>query len=206
MKKSLNSAKSTSKISSLEVFFRWMTLAFKSSSVGFNISAAFFASLLLALSAKFQIPLYPVKISMQPFTVLFLGAMLGSRLGFAAICLYLLEGVCGLPVFQGTPDRGIGLAYMMGPTGGYLFGFAVSAFLVGKLCERGMGNSIFSAALVFIIGAWTIDLFGVTWLTHLHGFQVAKTAWLSYQVPFILNTLLGALLIPAIKGRVKKKN
>ena len=98
-------------------------------------------SLLLTLSAKVQVPFYPVPITMQSLVVLCLGATLGARLGAATVVLYLLEGALGLPVFAGTPERGIGLAYMAGPTGGYLIGFVAAAYLVGLLAERGWDRS-----------------------------------------------------------------
>ena len=79
-------------------------------------------SLLLWASAKISVPFWPVPMTMQPFVVLGLGAAFGWRLGMATVALYLLEGALGLPVFQGTPEKGIGLAYMAGPTGGYLAG------------------------------------------------------------------------------------
>ncbi|MDH5749223.1 MAG: biotin transporter BioY, partial [Rhodospirillales bacterium] len=88
-------------------------------------------SLLLILSAKISIPFWPVPMTMQTFAVLVIGMAYGPRLGLATVLLYLAEGAFGMPVFAGTPEKGIGLAYMMGPTGGYLVGFAVSAFLVG---------------------------------------------------------------------------
>lgn len=166
---------------------------------------AFMGSLLLAASAKFQIPLYPVKISMQPFCVFFLGCMLGSRVGLASVALYLLEGALGFPVFQGTPDRGIGLAYMVGPTGGYLVGFAVSIFVVGFLAEKGLGKSVRSSLILFVIGALVNDVFGVSWLTALFNFETAKAVWVSYQIPFLLNTALGAVLVPALWSVLEHK-
>ncbi|MBV6651078.1 MAG: biotin transporter BioY, partial [Hoeflea sp.] len=75
-------------------------------------------SILLTLSAKISIPFYPVPLTMTTFVVIGLGLALGSRLGSAAVALYLVQGALGLPVFAGTPEKGIGLAYMMGPTGG----------------------------------------------------------------------------------------
>ena len=78
---------------------------------------AFAGSLLLIVSAKFQVPFYPVPMTLQPLVVLLLGVVLGSRLGAATVLLYLAQGAAGLPVFAGTPEKGVGLAYMVGPTG-----------------------------------------------------------------------------------------
>ena len=96
---------------------------------------------LLTLSAKLQVPFYPVPMTMQTLVVLMIGMAYGRVLGTATVAAYLLAGAAGLPVFAGTPERGIGLAYMMGPTGGYLVGFLVSAWLMGALAERGWSSS-----------------------------------------------------------------
>jgi biotin transport system substrate-specific component len=83
--------------------------------------------------------------------------------------LYLLEGAFGLPVFQGTPQQGLGLAYMMGPTGGYLVGFAVEAALIGWLVERGFDRSPFELFGVMLLGDAVVFLLGFGWLA---GFAV----------------------------------
>src|SRR5690606_28514113 len=103
---------------------------------------AVIGTLMLTASAKIQVPFWPVPMTMQTFVVLFLGAALGSRLGAAVVALYLVQGAMGLPVFAGTPEKGLGLAYMMGPTGGYLVGFVVGAYIVGWLAEHGWGQSV----------------------------------------------------------------
>jgi hypothetical protein len=106
-------------------------------SIGRALVLAVAGTLLLTLSAKMKVPFYPVPMTMQTLVVLVIGAVYGWRLGVATILLYLAEGASGLPVFADTPERGIGLAYMMGPTGGYLLGFVVGAAIVGWLAERG---------------------------------------------------------------------
>ncbi|SVD67877.1 uncharacterized protein METZ01_LOCUS420731, partial [marine metagenome] len=84
-------------------------------------------TLLLAISAKVQVPFWPVPMTMQTFVVLLLGIAYGPRLGVATGALYLLEGAVGLPVFA----QGAGMAYLVGPTGGYLFGFVLAMYIVG---------------------------------------------------------------------------
>ena len=93
----------------------------------------FFGSLLLTISAKIKIPFYPVPMTMQTFVVIFMGVTFGWKIGVATISLYLFEGVFGLPVFAGTPEKGVGLAYFMGPTMGYLIGFLFATFFAGYL-------------------------------------------------------------------------
>ena len=80
-------------------------------------------SLLLTISAKIKIPFYPVPMTMQTFVILFLGIVLGPKIGLLTVSLYLFEGIFGLPVFAGTPEKGIGFIYFVGPTMGYLIGF-----------------------------------------------------------------------------------
>src|SRR6478735_11328660 len=83
---------------------------------------------LLWASAKIQIPLWPVPITMQTYVVLVIALSFGLRLGLASIGGYVMLGVLGLPVFAGTPEKGLGLAYLAGPTGGYVLGFVVATF------------------------------------------------------------------------------
>ena len=83
-------------------------------------------------------------------SVLVLGVAYGWKLGAASMLLYLAEGAIGLPVFSGTPERGIGLAYMMGPTGGYLAGFLVAAIVTGAMADRGMARSLPSLLVLML--------------------------------------------------------
>jgi len=93
----------------------------------------FLGSLLLTISAKIKIPFYPVPMTMQTFVVVLMGVTFGWKIGVATISLYLLQGIIGFPVFAGTPEKGLGLIYFMGPTMGYLIGFLFATFLAGYL-------------------------------------------------------------------------
>ena len=154
-------------------------------------------TLLLWLSAKIKIG-FPVPMTMQTFVVLTLGAAYGARLGAATVLVYLAEGALGLPVFADTPERGIGVAYMMGSTGGYLVGFVAGAFIVGWLAERGWDRSIPKLFVAMLLGHLVILAFGFAWLTTLVG---PATAWTVGIAPFFAatfyKTLLGALILPA---------
>lgn len=172
--------------------------ALKTNKLYHTLFLALIGTCLLTLEAKIQIPLYPVKISMQPFMSILLGCLYGKRLAVATVALYLLEGALGLPVFQGTPDRGIGLAYMVSTTGGYLMGFVLAAYISGVLSEKGYGQTVLSAALLFTIGAVVNDIAGIAWLNYLMGFEVAKSVYLSYQLAFLLKAGLFAALLPLI--------
>lgn len=144
-------------------------------------------SALLTLSAKLKVPFHPVPMTMQTMVVLVLGVAYGSRLGAATVALYLLQGAAGLPVFADTPERGIGLAYMTGPTGGYLAGFLVAAWVAGAIGQGGIAR--FAAAMA--VGHAVIFAFGLAWLAAAIG---AQNAWLAGAAPFALATLLKSAL------------
>ena len=149
-------------------------------------------SILLALSAHIKVPFYPVPVTMQTMLVLMIGMAFGPRLGFATIMAYLAQGAMGLPVFAG----GAGLAYMAGPTGGYLFGFAVAAIVTGFLAEKGWGKSVGSTALAMVIGNIVIYAFGVTYLSSIvGGFDKAIQFGLA---PFIYGDLLKIVIATAV--------
>ena len=135
------------------------------------IVLAFLGSALLTLSAKLQVPFYPVPMTMQTLVVLLIGLAFGAGLGAATVLLYLAEGALGLPVFAGTPEKGIGLAYMMGPTGGYLIGFVLAAAVAGWIAERRRDGAGLAAAV--IAGTIAIYLPGVLWLARFVGFDQA---------------------------------
>lgn len=134
-----------------------------------NVGLALAGSALLALSAKIQVPFWPVPMTMQTFAVIVLAMAFGARLGAATVALYLLEGAVGLPVFAGTPEKGIGLAYMMGPTGGYLAGFLVAAGLAGWMAERGWDRSFLKATAINALATAVIFTGGLAWLAVLVG-------------------------------------
>ena len=126
-------------------------------------------SALLAVSAKVQVPFWPVPMTMQTLVVLLIGAHVGTRLAGLTVFAYLLEGAVGLPVFS----TGAGLAFMAGPTGGYLIGFLVSALLVSFAVERGLARTLPAALAVFVVGDLAILGLGVAWLSTLIGFEKA---------------------------------
>lgn len=157
-------------------------------------------SLLIWASAKIQLPFYPVPMTMQTFVVLSIGMVYGWRLGAATVLLYLAEGAMGLPVFSGTPEKGIGLAYMLSGTGGYLLGFLMAATVTGALAQRGWDRSITSTALAMLIGNAVIYIPGLVWLGTLFGWDKPILAW--GMVPFLMGDLtklaLAAVVLPLV--------
>ena len=145
-------------------------------------------SCLVTLSSKVQVPFYPVPMTLQTMTVLMLGMALGWRLAGATILLYLVEGALGLPVFAGTPGKGMGLAYMLGTTGGYLFGFLIAAIVCGWLAERGWGHNFVATAGCMVVGNLVIYLFGISWLGVVLGWDKPLLEW--GVLPFLWGDLL----------------
>ena len=154
------------------------------------ILIAVLGSLLLTISAKIKIPFYPVPMTMQTFVVLFLGITLGPRIGLLTLSLYLFEGIFGLPVFAGTPEKGIGLTYFIGPTMGYLIGFLAAVYFSGSFkYDKGLLNTflklIFSVSFIYI--------FGIVWLGTLIGWD--KPIFKLGAQPFLLAELFKVLLL-----------
>jgi biotin transport system substrate-specific component len=163
-----------------------------------NAALAFGGTVVLWLSAKIQIPLVPVPVTMQTFAVLVLGIAYGSRLGAATLALYLVEGAIGLPVFAGGWSEGGGWQILAGPTAGYLFGFVVAAAVCGWLAEKGWDRSVLTAAAAMVIGNIIIYALGLAWL----GAQIGAAGAVKYGLlPFLvgdaLKIALGALTLPA---------
>jgi biotin transport system substrate-specific component len=151
----------------------------------------------LWLSAKIQVPLVPVPITMQTLVVLTLGIAYGWKLGGATLLLYLAEGAAGLPVFAGGWGEGGGYQHLYGPTAGYLVGFVIAAAFCGWLAEHGWDRSARRALVAMLIGNVIIYLFGLPWLAHLIGWADAVTYGL---MPFIVGDALkiglGGCLLP----------
>ena len=163
---------------------------------------AILGSLLLTISAKIKIPFYPVPMTMQTFVVLFIGVTLGAKIGMLTVSLYLLEGIFGLPVFAGTPEKGIGLIYFTGPTMGYLIGFILAIYVSGffKYDKRVLINFlklVFSVSFIYILG--------LLWLGNLIGWEkpIFKLGAQPFLLAEIFKMLLLSFLIPGLL-KIKK--
>ena len=156
----------------------------------------------LTLAAKIRVPMWPVPITMQTFAVLTIGAAYGARLGLGTILAYLAIGALGFDVFTSSSAEVNGLAYMAGPTGGYLVGFAVAAAVLGRCAEWGWDRSPLMLAAALLIGNAVIYAFGMPWMAWL--FLADKgAAWViqwgmtNFLLGDLLKLALAALLIPA---------
>ncbi len=164
-----------------------------------SLAVVVVGSLLLTVSAKFEIPLQPVPFTFQTLVVLALGVVFGPALGLATVLAYLAQGAMGLPVFAGTPEKGIGLAYMVGPTGGYLIGFAVAAYVTGWLARAKWDRNMVTMALAMVIGNMVIYAFGVLHLSSLIGYDKAIEFGLRPFIMFdIIKVAAAAIIIPSL--------
>ncbi|MAH53790.1 MAG: biotin transporter BioY [Pelagibacteraceae bacterium] len=151
---------------------------------------AIIGTALITISAKIKIPFYPVPMTMQTFVILLIGITLGYKMGLATVGLYLFEGIIGLPVFASSPEKGIGIAYFIGPTMGYLIGFLVAVYFTGLFkYDKGIINTflklIFSVSFIYILG--------LVWLGVLIGWD--KPIFKLGAQPFLLAELLKILLL-----------
>tara|TARA_B100001027_G_scaffold137426_1_gene95453 strand:+ start:192 stop:743 length:552 start_codon:yes stop_codon:yes gene_type:complete len=173
--------------------------SFKQSKLIKYIFIALLGSILLAISSKVKIPFYPVPMTMQTLVVLLIGICFGWKLGVATISLYILEGIIGLPVFSGTPEKGVGLAYFMGPTMGYLIGFIVAGYLAGKFIYD---NNYFLNFLKLTFAISFIYIFGILWLGTLIGWD--KPIFKLGAQPFLLAELFKILIVTVAISQIKK--
>ena len=165
----------------------------KETSIIKNLFIAICGTIILAVSAKVKIPFYPVPMTMQTFVVLLLGISLGWKLGLFTVSLYLIQGIAGLPVFAGTPEKGVGIIYFTGPTMGYLIGFLVAVYLAGifKYTDNFLKNLI-----KLIVSVSFIYLLGMIWLGSLIGWD--KPIFKLGAQPFLLAELFKVALLTLI--------
>ena len=160
---------------------------------------ALIGSIILAVSSKIKIPFYPVPMTMQTLIVLVIGIGFGWRLGLATVSLYLFEGIIGLPVFSGTPDKGIGLIYFTGPTMGYLIGFLVAVYISGKF---NYDNNLLKNFLKLTLATGFIYILGMSWLGSLIGWD--KPIFQLGAQPFLLAELFKILIATIAISQIKK--
>lgn len=158
------------------------------------------SSTLLAISAKLKIPFYPVPMTMQTFVVLLIGVCFGWKLGGVIISFYLLEGIVGLPVFSGTPEKGSGIIYFVGPTMGYLIGFVFAGMLSGFFK---FNKNILLNFLKLVLSVSIIYFLGVMWLGTLIGWS--KPIIKLGVTPFLLAEIFKIVLLSLIVTMFNKK-
>ena len=172
---------------------------FKQSKIAKYIFFALIGSIILAISSKIKIPFYPVPMTMQTLVVIMIGVAFGWKLGLATVSLYMFEGIIGLPVFAGTPEKGIGLVYFTGPTMGYLIGFLATIFFAGKF---NYDNNILKTFLKLLFATSFIYILGMAWLGNLIGWD--KPIFKLGAQPFLLAELFKILIATFAINQIKK--
>ena len=160
---------------------------------------ALIGSIILAISSKIKIPFYPVPMTMQTLVILIIGVGYGWKLGVVTVVLYLFEGIIGLPVFSGSPEKGIGLVYFTGPTMGYLLGFIIAAYFSGKFTYN---NNIIETFLKLFFATSFIYILGIAWLGSLIGWD--KPIFQLGAQPFLLAELFKILIATFAINQIKK--
>ena len=160
---------------------------------------ALLGSIMLAISSKIKIPFYPVPMTMQTLVILIIGISFGWKLGLSTVFLYLFEGIIGLPVFSGTPEKGIGLIYFTGPTMGYLLGFLVAVYISGKFVYD---NNLLKNFLKLLLATSFIYILGMAWLGNLIGWD--KPIFQLGAQPFLLAELFKILIATFAINQIKK--
>jgi len=157
-------------------------------------------SILLIISAKIKVDLYTIPMTMQPLAILIIAMLCGRNLAACSISLYLFQGMIGLPVFA----NGGGMLYLMGPTGGFLFGFLIAGIIMGELADRGWGQHILKAFLVMFLGLFIIYFFGIIQLSLFLSFEKAILMMKLYMIGDFYKLLLATLLVSQIWKLTKK--
>ena len=147
-------------------------------------------TVLIAISAQIAVPMFPVPMTLQTLAILIVGLVYGARLGTITVLAYLAEGAMGLPVFA---NGGNGLAYMMGPTGGFLVGFVFMAFLAGYASDRGMTAGIISASATTLLVSALLYIPGLLWPALYFG-KSPDALWLHWMSPFLVGDAVKAVL------------
>ena len=157
---------------------------------------------ILTLFSKIKIPICPspVPINLATLSVLTIGLTYGSKLGLMTVFGYLILGTLGFDVFANSSAKVNGMEYMLGSTGGYLFGYLLATIALGFLARAGWDRNIFKIVLALIIGNALIYIPGIFWLAELYTWNKPILAW--GLTPFLigdaLKILLAALVIPSM--------
>lgn len=161
---------------------------------------------LMTLAAKVQIPFWPVPMTLHTLAVMAFAVAFGPRIAVSIFLTYLAAGAAGLPVFSGSPERGISIAYMAGPTGGYLLGYLVASWLVGMLA---LGKGALGRIVAMLAGLVTVYAIGAAWLA---AYIPADQLLAAGVLPFLFGDLVkigivaaGGMVLPGWFARLRSK-
>ena len=169
------------------------------------VTLAVVGSMLMAVSAKIKVDLVYVNVTMQTFALFAISAAYGSRLAVATMALYLLEGALGMPVFTGTPEKGIGLAYMVGPTAGYLVSYLAAAWIVGRAADLGFARNPLKLGAAMLVAEAVVLVLGFLWMAYLFGFEKGLAFGVGvFIIGDLIKLALAATAVPAISAIVDR--
>lgn len=169
------------------------------------VSLALVGTAILTISANIKVDLLYVNVTMQTFALFAISALYGSRLAVATVALYLLQGALGMPVFTGTPEKGIGLAYMVGPTGGYLISYLVAAWMVGRAADKGLARNPLALGGVMLLAEMVILAMGAGWMAYLFGLEKGIAfGFGAFIVGDVVKLALAACGVPALTALFKR--
>lgn len=177
-----------------------------------NLVTVVLGTLLITICAKINVPVWPVPVTLQSFAIAGIAAAFGMRIGVATVALYLLEGAFGLPVFA----TGGGLAYLVGPTGGFLLGFLVMAAIIGFAADRGASGKPLALFGAMLVAEAVLLTMGFVWLMALSGqagwidqSDVVGSAFRGAIQPFlvwdVLKMALAALTVTGAWGLLSRR-
>jgi biotin transport system substrate-specific component len=167
-----------------------------------NIALVVLGCAVLWVSAKVKVPFWPVPMTLQTFAVLALAAAYGARLGASTVVAYLAAGAAGLPVFTNTPPDIAGPAYLLGPTGGFLVGFAVAAVIVGYAADRHWDRSVPKLLAAMVAADAVVFALGLAWLPFAvpalgYSWSLLEAGLFPFLLGDLLKVLIAGLAIPA---------
>lgn len=147
-------------------------------------------TVLIAISAQVAVPMFPVPMTLQTLAILVIGLVYGARLGAITLLAYLAEGAVGLPVFA---NGNAGLPYLIGPTGGFLAGFVMMAYLAGLASDRRITAGIVSTSAVTVAVSALLYIPGLLWPAAAMG-KTLDVLWLHWMSPFLVGDAVKAVL------------
>lgn len=175
-----------------------------SSSLSLKIMTVIIGVALMALSARVQIPFWPVPMTLHTVAVMGFAVVLGPRMATSIFMAYLAAGAAGLPVFSGSPERGIGFAYMMGPTGGYLAGYLVACGLTGWLSQ---GKGLIGRFGAMLAGLALVYALGMAWLAlYVPAAKLLAVGLLPFLAGDLIKIGIVAVAAPALSKRLSTEH
>ena len=160
----------------------------------------FVGSLALTLAAKMRTDIWPVPVTMQSFALMMIAVIYGGKMATGVVLAYLVQGGAGLPVFAGTPEKGIGIAYMVGPTGGYLAGFILTVIVTAYLVEKWRDRGFFGLSAAFALGLAPTYVLGLFWLYQFVPFgQLLAFGVMPFLLGEVFKILIAASLVCSVR-------